>query len=131
MYIEFDAANAITEVFVNGQYVGNHLGGYSRFRFNITNYVNLREENKVVVKVSNDKKDKRTYPDTADFTFFGGIYRSVRLIAVSKEHFQLNEMGSNGVFVTAIPKGHKAEVKVFCKLENISCGELQACYRKS
>ncbi|MDU4890334.1 MAG: glycoside hydrolase family 2 TIM barrel-domain containing protein [Clostridium sp.] len=125
IYIEFDAANAITEVFVNGQYVGNHLGGYSRFRFNITNYVNLREENKVVVKVSNDKEDKRTYPDTADFTFFGGIYRSVRLIAVSKEHFQLNEMGSNGVFVTAIPKGHKAEVKVFCKLENISCGELQ------
>lgn len=125
IYIEFDAANSISEVFVNGQYVGNHLGGYSRFRFDITKYINLKEENKVLVKVSNDKDDKRTYPDNADFTFYGGIYRSVRLMAVSKEHFALNEEGSNGVYVTAMPKDNMAEVKVLCKFENITCGELK------
>ena len=111
-YLEFKAVNSVAEVFINGNKAGNHKGGYSLFRVNITPY--LKKEN--IVAVSCDNSESNTvYPQMADFTFYGGIYRDVNIVAVRKVHFDLDYMGSPGISVTPILIGDKAEIdfKVF------------------
>ncbi|HHW89565.1 MAG TPA: glycoside hydrolase family 2 protein [Clostridiales bacterium] len=93
-YIEFKGVNSSAEVYVNDEYVGRHDGGYSTFRFNITNFI--KDKNVIAVAVDN-KKTNKVYPQKADFTFYGGIYRDVNIIIVSKNHFDLDFFGSCGV----------------------------------
>lgn len=87
----------------------SHDGGYSTFRANLTGL--LADENELVVKADNSKND-RVYPQMADFTFYGGIYRMVRLLVVNKAHFALDYLGSSGIRVTATPEGAGAKVRV-------------------
>lgn len=101
LWIEFCGAAMMAEVFVNGVLAGSHAGGYSTFRINLTHY--LKEKN--VIAVSVDNSEVRTvYPQKADFTFYGGIYRSVYLITVPKSHFSLGYFGGPGLKVTPIVK---------------------------
>lgn len=97
-YLEFYGANSVANVYVNGARIGEHRGGYTLFRFDITGALK-NGENEIAVEVSNFP-----FPDviplTADFTFFGGIYREVNLVAVSGAHFSLDDHGSAGVYVT-------------------------------
>ena len=74
--------------------VCTHNGGYSTFRAEIADY--LQDENSLCVRVDNSKNEK-VYPQTADFTFYGGIYRDVNLIIVNKNHFDLDFFGSCGM----------------------------------
>ncbi len=98
VYIEFQGVNSIAEVFLNDTRVGYHEGGYSTFRINISSA--LREgSNSLVVYADNGKND-RVYPQMADFTFFGGIYRDVKLLIVNKCHFDLENYGNIGVKIT-------------------------------
>ncbi len=97
VFIEFEGANSITHVFLNGIYLGEHKGGYSRFRFELTQH--LKEENELIVYVDN-RHDEDVYPLTADFTFFGGIYRPVHLIFTDHICFDLLHKGADGVYVT-------------------------------
>ena len=90
VWIQFDGVNASAHVVLNGSPVCNHDGGYSTFRANITEL--LRDENELIVEVDNSKND-RVYPQKADFTFYGGIYRDVSLMVVSKNHFTLDYFG--------------------------------------
>lgn len=93
VFIEFNACNASATVYLNGEELGHHDGGYSRFRFKITSLV--KDKNVLVVAVDNSV-NKKVYPQRADFTFYGGIYRDVNLIVVDKNHFDLETYGSSG-----------------------------------
>ena len=108
-YLEFRGVNSSAEVKVNDMVLGHHDGGYSTFRVNITDA--LKEENEIEVAVDNSPND-RVYPQRADFTFYGGIYRDVYLVTVPESHFDLDYYGSPGIQVTPEIKGKDAVVKV-------------------
>ena len=109
VWIQFDGVNASAHVVLNGSPVCNHDGGYSTFRANITEL--LRDENELTVEVDNSKND-RVYPQKADFTFYGGIYRDVNLMVVSKNHFTLDYFGGPGIRITPTVQGADASVQV-------------------
>ena len=109
VWIQFDGVNASAHVVLNGSPVCNHDGGYSTFRANITEL--LRDENELTVEVDNSKND-RVYPQKADFTFYGGIYRDVSLMVVSKNHFTLDYFGGSGIRITPTVQGADASVQV-------------------
>ena len=83
VYLAFHGVNASARVIINGQEVCTHDGGYSTFRREITAF--LQDENELTVFVDNGVND-RVYPQKADFTFYGGIYRDVELLVVNKNH---------------------------------------------
>ena len=97
--LEFLGAAMTADVYVNGEILCHHEGGYSTFRVDITE--SLKEENIIAVGVDNAEND-RVYPQKADFTFYGGLYRSVNLIVVPEEHFELLKDGTPGIKVTPI-----------------------------
>ena len=109
VWIQFDGVNASAHVVLNGSPVCNHDGGYSTFRANITEL--LRDENELTVEVDNSQTD-RVYPQKADFTFYGGIYRDVSLMVVSKNHFTLDYFGGPGIRITPTVQGADASVQV-------------------
>ena len=109
VWIQFDGVNASAHVVLNGSPVCNHDGGYSTFRANITEL--LWDENELTVEVDNSKND-RVYPQKADFTFYGGIYRDVSLMVVSKNHFALDYFGGPGIRITPTVQGADASVQV-------------------
>ena len=109
VWIQFDGVNASAHVLLNGSPVCNHDGGYSTFRANITEL--LRDENELTVEVDNSKND-RVYPQKADFTFYGGIYRDVSLMVVRKNHFTLDYFGGPGIRITPTVQGADASVQV-------------------
>lgn len=112
IYLEFDGVNASATVTVNGTEVCRHDGGYSTFRVNVTDY--LRAHNTLVVQADNGVNNT-VYPQKADFTFYGGIYRDVRLLLVNKEHFDLDYFGGSGLQVTAVPDKSYRTAKVQIK----------------
>ncbi|HSI17549.1 MAG TPA: glycoside hydrolase family 2 TIM barrel-domain containing protein [Sphingomonas sp.] len=93
--LQFDGAATVTDVWINGRFVGQHAGGYARFRFDITPYL-VRGANSLAVRVDNTKR-----PDVAplggDFTVFGGLYRAVSLLIVPGVHLDAGDHGSDGV----------------------------------
>lgn len=117
LYLFFEGANQRTKLFVNRHRVGEHIGGYTFFCFNITPYI--REgENQLVVCVDNSY-DPEIPPLSADFTFFGGIYRDVSLISVSPIHISTTHYASSGVYVnTPEITEEKALVDICTMLSN-------------
>lgn len=99
-YLEFRGVNAMSEVFVNGVSVAYHEGGFSTFRANVTDQL-VDGENTIIVSADNSSND-RVYPQMADFTFFGGIYRNVYIIEAPAVRFDLDYLGGEGVAVTPI-----------------------------
>jgi len=108
-YIEIQGANHIARVWCNGSFLGEHRGGFSAFRFELTAWMRERE-NTLSVEVTNEVC--QVYPQRADFTFFGGLYRQVRWIETEQAHFDLLKDGSQGVFVTPWVSG-RTRVDVF------------------
>ena len=109
VYLQFNGVNASAKVILNGSVVMTHDGGYSTFRGDITPY--LKETNHLVVEVDNSKND-RVYPQKADFTFYGGIYRDVLLLTVDHNHFDLDHHGGSGIAVTPKVDGKNGSVNV-------------------
>ncbi len=98
VYVEFEGVSLSCEVYANGVFVARHTGGFSTFRVYLTPHV---KRGKVKLAVMADNRDQAdVYPRTADFTFFGGIYRNVKLIVVPKRHFDLDYYGNQGFYVT-------------------------------
>ena len=108
-YIEFQGANHVATVYCNGRELGTHKGGFSTFRYDLTPAM-LPEGNKLTVVVTNAQSD--IYPQNADFTFYGGLYRDVNFIEVEDAHFDLLMDGTSGVFVTPHNVG-KTRVDLF------------------
>lgn len=107
--LEFLGAAMTADVYLNGAHLAHHEGGYSTFRVDISDA--LQEENLVCVAVDNSAND-RVYPQKADFTFYGGLYRDVNLILVPESHFELCKDGTPGIKVTPVVNGKDAVVTV-------------------
>lgn len=107
-YLQFDGVNSSAEVYWNGEKLITHHGGYSTFRVKLSN---IEEENLLVVTADNSPNDF-VYPQMADFTFYGGIYRDVTAIAVDANHFDLDYHGAPGVMITPTVTGSNADVQV-------------------
>lgn len=120
VYIEFEAANSSAELFVNGESVAKHDGGYSTWRANITPY--LKDENEIVVAVDNAPNDY-VYPQNADFTFYGGLYRKVSLILADETRFDLDYYGSPAIKVTPEVTGDDAKITTEVYLTNAGSTE--------
>ena len=113
-YLEFRGANSSCDVYANGEKLAHHDGGYSTFRVDIT--AKITEQTEIAVIVDNSPNEE-VYPQMADFTFYGGIYRDVNLVCVSDSHFDLDYYGGNGLMITPTVDGKdaKVEVEVFVK----------------
>ena len=114
-YLEINGANSSADVYLNGQALAHHDGGYSTWRVNLTN--NLQEENLLVIAVDN-APSQTVYPQVADFTFYGSLYRDVNLICVPDSHFDLDYFGGPGIMVTPTVEGTDAKVDVTVFLTN-------------
>ncbi|QYA24173.1 glycoside hydrolase family 2 [Gramella sp. MT6] len=95
VFLKFEAANQVTQLFVNDQLVGEHIGGYTAFVFDLTEALNFGTENNIRVEVDNSHNTDIP-PLEADFNFYGGIYRDIEMIVTAKSHFRLEgEAGGN------------------------------------
>ena len=119
-YLEFQGANASADVYVNGKKLASHDGGYSTWRVKVTDA--LEADNLIVVAVENGINE-RVYPQQADFTFYGGLYRDVNLIGVNNSHFDLDYYGGPGIMVTPTVNGADADVAVEVFLTNAQSGQ--------
>ncbi len=108
-YLEIKGANSSADVYVNGKILAHHDGGYSTWRVDITN--TLKADNLIVIAVDNSANDK-VYPQMADFTFYGGLYRDVNIICVSEAHFDLSYHGGPGLMITPEINGADAKVEI-------------------
>lgn len=119
-YLEFKGANSSADVYLNGEKLAHHDGGYSTWRVEITD--GLKKGTQLAVAVDNAEND-RVYPQMADFTFYGGLYRDVNLIAVSNSHFDLEYYGGPGIAVTPTVQGNSAAVKIESYLTDVNDGQ--------
>lgn len=113
IFIEFSGVNVVSSLYIDGALVpfvyedgrtsDIHNGGYTKFRFDITDKVTAGGTHTFAVCADNTKY-QWTAPLEGDFTFYGGIYRDVKLIAVPDVHFDLLDNGSEGLYVTALKK---------------------------
>ena len=116
-YLQFDGVNSSCEVFWNGKSITKHDGGYSTFRVQVKD---VKDTNLLVVAVDNSAND-RVYPQNADFTFYGGIYRDVSLLGVNENHFDFDYYGSPAIMVTPEIKGADAEIEIKTFFKNDKC----------
>lgn len=117
VYLELEGANASAEVTVNGQLAGRHDGGYAAWRVNLTSL--LREENEILVAVDNAPND-HVYPQKADFTFYGGLYRTVSLLCAGTKRFDLDYFGTPGLKITPTVTGEDAVVRAEAFLTGVT-----------
>lgn len=101
LYVEIPAAALKATVRINGKDAVTHEGGYSCFRADITDLC-VAGDNEISIEVSNEDTPTM-YPASADFTFYGGLYRGVNLISVPETHFDLDYYGGPGIMVTPKP----------------------------
>ncbi len=106
-YLEINGANSSADVYLNGKKLAHHDGGYSTWRVDITD--TLERDNLFVIAVDNSP-NQTVYPQVADFTFYGGLYRNVNIICVSSSHFDLEYNGGPGIAVTPEINGNDAKI---------------------
>ena len=123
-YLELRGANSSADVYVDGKKLAHHEGGYSTWRVDLTDA--LQSTSLLVIGVDNSAND-HVYPQMADFTFYGGLYRDVNLICVSESHFDLDYYGSQGIRVTPVIDGSNAKVAVEVYLTNPKPGQSVRC----
>jgi len=98
LYVQFDGANIVADVYVNGTLLGQHRGGFSRFRFDATAALTVGADNVIAVKVSNAGVTD-VPPLDADFTFFGGLYRDAHVLITDNVHIDTEDSASSGVYL--------------------------------
>ena len=119
-FLELNGANSSADVYLNGKHLAHHDGGYSTWRVDITDA--MQRENLLVIMVDNAAND-RVYPQVADFTFYGGLYRDVNIIAVPATHFDMEYFGGPGIKVTPVMDGKNANVEVEVFVKNAKMGQ--------
>lgn len=108
-WLELKGAAQTCEVYLNGEKLARHEGGYSTFRVDLTDH--LKDDNVLSISVDNSDNDT-VYPQKADFTFYGGLYRDVNLIIVPAAHFALGYCGTPGIKVTPIVDLEKKSAQI-------------------
>lgn len=109
LFLEINGANSSADLYVNGAHIAHHDGGYSTWRADITDAAGTSGDVLLALGVDNSAKET-VYPQMADFTFYGGLYRDVNLIAVPESHFDLTYYGGPGIAVTPVMEGDDARV---------------------
>jgi len=122
LFIEIQGANSSADLYVGGKLAAHHDGGYSTWRADVTDLVSRTGDTLIVVMVDNSAND-HVYPQMADFTFYGGLYRDVNLIGVPASHFDLEYYGGPGIAVTPIVDGKNANVKTEVYLKDAKEGQ--------
>ena len=123
-FLQFDAASRIAKVWLNGTYLGEHLGGFSRFRLDATDALRADGRNLLVVRTDNAKPAPGSstvdvLPLTGDFFVHGGLYRPVSLVLTNAVHFDMLDFGGPGVYAaTTALSPAKAEIQVRARLRN-------------
>ena len=110
IYLFFEGTNQDAVIYVNGNRVGEHHGGYTAFSFNITDYLDSDQENLLAVELSN-AFNENVPPVGGDLCHFGGIYRDVYIVALNDVHFDMNFYGSSGIFLRT-PKVSEEEARL-------------------
>jgi beta-galactosidase len=117
LYLQFDGASLMADVFVNGTPLGNHKGGFARFRFDATGALKAGADNVIAVRVDNGRLG--IPPTSSDFTIFGGLYRGVALLATDPLQVSAMDMGSPGIFIDQHDvDAASASIVVRAELEN-------------
>ena len=119
-YLEIKGANSSADVYLNGEKLASHDGGYSTWRVDLTDKLTI--QNLLVIAVDNSANE-RVYPQMADFTFYGGIYRDVNIICVNDSHFELDYYGTPGIKITPEIKGNDAEIEIEVYVTNGKIGQ--------
>ena len=119
-YLDIAGANSSADVYINGEKLAHHDGGYSTWRVDLTE--KLGDEATLAIAVNNEANDF-VYPQMADFTFYGGLYRNVSIIGVSESHFDLDYYGGKGLMITPTVSGEDAEVNVKVFVKNLADGQ--------
>lgn len=119
-YLEVNGANASADVYVGGEKLAHHDGGYAAWRVDVTKA--LARSSLIAIAVDNSPSD-RVYPQAADFTFYGGLYRDVRLICVPESHFELMHYGGSGLKVTPVMESDDARVRLEAYLQGTRAGQ--------
>ncbi len=117
LFLEINGANSSADLYANGAHIAHHDGGYSTWRADITDAAGTSGDVLLVLGVDNSAKET-VYPQMADFTFYGGLYRDVNLIAVPESHFDLTYYGGPGIAVTPVMEGDDARVTTHVYLTN-------------
>lgn len=119
IFLKFEGANAVTEVFVNGSKAGGHEGGYTAFVIDITKFVSFEKKNKILIKVNNSH-NANIVPLSADFNFYGGIYRDVWLVRKKEVHFDLLDKSTKGIYAnTPIVSNEMATLNIKANIRNL------------
>lgn len=119
--LEINGANTLCEVYINGIFAGEHTNGYSAFRFDITPFL-TKEKNEIEITVDNSS-NPLLYPQVADFTFYGGLYRDVNIIYdLPDTHFALLDKSKNGVYITPRMNG---DIYIKSFIEGDACGVIK------
>ena len=119
-YLEIKGANSSADVYLNGEKLAHHDGGYSTWRVDITDHIT--DKNLFVIAVDNAPNDT-VYPQMADFTFYGGLYRDVNIICVNKSHFDLDYYGAPGIKITPEINGDDANIEIETYLTGSELGQ--------
>ena len=120
-YLELQGANSSADVYLDGKKLAHHDGGYSTWRVDLT--ADLKDESLLVIAVDN-APNETVYPQMADFTFYGGIYRDVNIVCVSESHFDLDYFGGPGIAVTPEIVGKDAKVSIQTWVTNQKPGQV-------
>ncbi|UOB17148.1 glycoside hydrolase family 2 protein [Abyssalbus ytuae] len=124
-YLHFKGSNQFTTLWINNRKVGEHRGGYTSFSFDISDFIQ-KNENEITITVNNSHNEKIP-PLDADFTFYGGIYRSVYLVEENFIHFKKhlgNDYVKTDAVVTKEKKGRVTIHAVITNSENTQKGGL-------
>lgn len=119
-FLEINGANNSADVYVNGKKLAHHDNGYSTWRVDVTEVL---EESNVIGIVVDNAPTELVYPQTADFTFYGGLYRDVNILGVKATHFDLEYFGGKGLKVTPVMEGADANVRVEAFVKNLQDGD--------
>ena len=119
-YLEINGANSSADVYIDGKKLAHHDGGYSTWRVDVTEALGV---NSLLVIAVDNSANESVYPQMADFTFYGGLYRNVNLICVSQSHFDLDYYGGPGIMVTPAVNGANADIAVEVFVTNGKLGQ--------
>jgi beta-galactosidase len=129
MYLQFDGASLVTEVWVNGRNVGRHEGGFARFRFDVTDMVKPGADNVIAVRVDNSK-NVNVAPLSGDFTVFGGIYREVGMLVTDPLSIDPLDYAGPGIYLRQRSlTDASATVEVTTLVRNSSAAERRVAVR--
>lgn len=127
VYLQFQGVNASANVIWNGESICTHHNGYSTFRVDVTD--RIKDQNTLKVEVDNSK-NRNVYPQVADFTFYGGIYRDVEFLFVPTVHFDLDYYGGQGIMVSSTVQGRsgKLHVHAYTNVKDLESGGYRIAY---